>query len=179
MARLISKTYSNALFKLALETNKIDEIFDDVSVVLSTLSDGELINVILHPQINYNEKVSIIENTYAGKICDEVVGLLVTVIRKNRENELINILRFFIQEVEDYKGIATAKVTSAEELTEKQLSDIERNLAKSFNKKINLLTSVDKSLIGGMVVNICGVVIDGSVRTSINEMKQNLFAVGV
>ena len=72
MAKLVSKTYGDALFELALEEGKLDLLADEVKAVSEIISDnGDLTKLMNHPQIDKEEKVKIIENIFKNRISDE------------------------------------------------------------------------------------------------------------
>ena len=83
MAKLVSKTYGDALFELALEEGKLDLLADEVKAVSEIISDnGDLTKLMNHPQIDKEEKVKIIENIFKNRISDELLGLMVMIIEK-------------------------------------------------------------------------------------------------
>ena len=61
MAKLISKIYGDALFELALEENKLDLFYNESKLIRQVfLDNSELIKLLNHPQIDSNEKKSVI-----------------------------------------------------------------------------------------------------------------------
>ena len=69
MAKLISKTYGDALFELALEENKIDEYVEEVSAVAEVLKENaELTKLLNHPKISKEEKIQVIEQIFNDRI---------------------------------------------------------------------------------------------------------------
>jgi len=175
MAQLTANRYANALFELALETNKIDLFNDEIKTVSEVLkSDSKFMDVLNHPQINSEEKMSIFTNAFKGKISNEILGLFNVVLTKNREDELINILEVFMEKVENYKGIVKAEVISAVKLTSDQIDRIKQNLSKNLNKQVIIDTCVDCSLIGGMIIKVDGHVIDGSIKSKLDNLTNNL-----
>ena len=73
MAKLVSKTYGDALFELALEENKIDSLQEEVIVVLDVLAEnqdlGKLMN---HPKIAKEEKTALVEEIFKGRVSMEL-----------------------------------------------------------------------------------------------------------
>lgn len=65
MAKLVSKTYGDALFELAVESDRVDEFFEEAKGILSILeSNEEFVKMMNHPQIVKEEKVEILENIF-------------------------------------------------------------------------------------------------------------------
>ena len=117
MAKLVSKTYGDALFELALEEGKLDLLADEVKAVSEIISDnGDLTKLMNHPQIDKEEKVKIIENIFKNRISDELLGLMVMIIEKNHYKHLVSVFDHFTECVKEYKNIGTAYITSAVEL---------------------------------------------------------------
>ena len=76
MAKLVSKTYGDALFEVALESGRMDEFRDEaVAVKIALKENPELFKLMSHPKIVKEEKVKIIEDIFAEKISAEFVGL--------------------------------------------------------------------------------------------------------
>ena len=176
MAKLVSKTYGEALFKLAMEENTLDQIAEEAKVVLEAFQNNdELARLLNHPKVSKEEKVTVIENIFKGKFSDSIVGFLVLIVEKGRYNEIDNIFQYFLSEVMEHKNIGVANVTSAFPLSESQKKDIEDRLlqvTKYVEFKMNF--DVDKELIGGIVIRIGDRVIDGSIRNKLNEMTKQL-----
>lgn len=179
MAKLISKTYGEALFELAVEENKIDAFLEEVIAVQKALQDNpELYKLLNHPKISKEEKTKVMENIFKGRISDEVTGFLTLIISKERSKELDAILQYFIQRVKEEKGIGTAYVSTAVPLNEIQKAQVEEKLlATTSYQKMEMIYTVDKSLIGGMVIRIKDRVVDSSIKTKLSEIKKQLYKI--
>ena len=176
MAKLVSKTYGDALFELALEEGKLDLLADEVKAVSEIISDnGDLTKLMNHPQIDKEEKVKIIENIFKNRISDELLGLMVMIIEKNHYKHLVSVFDHFTECVKEYKNIGTAYVTSAMELSEAQKAAVEKRLLETTKYvKFEMHYAVDSALIGGMVIRIGDRVVDSSVRTKLNDLTREL-----
>ena len=81
MAKQVDTTYGDALFALALEENKIDDLYEEVMTLLPVLRENkELLSLFEHPQIDKTEKQKVIENTFAGRVSDDITGLIATMV---------------------------------------------------------------------------------------------------
>ena len=129
MAKLVSKTYGDALFELAVEENRLDEFVEEVSSLIDILKENdELTKLLNHPKISKQEKAQVVEEIFGGKISRELLGLMNMIVQKDRNNEMIGIFEYFVAEVKEYKHIGTAYVTTAVELSDVQKSQIEKRL---------------------------------------------------
>ena len=88
MAKLVSTTYGDALFELALKENKLNAMLEEVSGVKEILLENEeLTRVLLHPEVDKNEKIRLIENIFKGRCSDDMTGFLVLVTEKGRQKD--------------------------------------------------------------------------------------------
>ena len=181
MAKLVSKTYGDALFAVASEENRMDEFFEaavGLAEVLRTNEDfGKLMS---HPKIMQEDKVKIIEETFDGRIPKEMLGLLTLMVTKSREEDFLAVFDYFVELVKEEKKIGKADVTTAIPLSDKQKAQVEEKLlATTRYESFEVNYKVDKSLIGGMIVRIGDRVIDSSIQTKLNNLSRELRSIQV
>lgn len=176
MAKLVSKTYGDALFEVALEQGKLDEYWEEAAAVKTAMEDNpELFKLMTHPKIVKEEKIKIIEDIFAGKVSKELVGLLRMIVDKGHFEEADAVLSYFIDCVKEHKNIGTAYVTSAMELSSAQKAAVEKRLLETTRYvKFEMHYAVDSGLIGGMVIRIGDRVVDSSVRTKLYDLTREL-----
>ncbi|MBP5305956.1 MAG: ATP synthase F1 subunit delta [Lachnospiraceae bacterium] len=176
MAKLISKTYGDALFELALEEDRIDDYVAEVEAMLEIFRDNpELSKLLNHPKISKEEKITVVGQIFEGRISKELLGLINMIVEKDRNNAMEDIFSYFIDRVKEYKNIGVAKVTSAIELSDAQKSQVEKRLLETTGYvKFEISYDVDKDLIGGMVIRIGDRVVDSSIRTRLYELTKEL-----
>ena len=179
MAKLISKTYGDALFELAVEEDKVDALLEEIGQLQQVLSEnGEFGRFMNHPKIIKEEKIQVAKNVFGGRLSDELLGFLIIIISKDRYRDIDAILDYFVAEVKQYKGIGVATVTTAVPLREEQCRKIERRLLDTTSyTKMEMNYLLDKSLIGGMVIRIGDRVVDSSISTKLNELQKELLKV--
>ena len=175
MAELISRRYAEALFEIALEKNSVDKFFDDVTLIYESIKDDkDFLTILKHPQISGEEKLAVLTNAFKGKVEDDIIGLFSVAFRKNREAQLLGILEVFIEKVRDKKGITTAEIVSAKPLTAPQIKSLQQKLEETSKKQVDVKYSIDPSLIGGLRIKMGGMLIDNTIKRSLDEMKQQL-----
>ncbi len=181
MAKLISKTYGDALFELAAEENKVDELYGEIQQLIEVLSaNDEFGRLMEHPKIIKEEKLEVLNNVFKGKISDELLGFLTIVISKERYQEIDEILEYFVMEVKKYKGIGVATVTTAVPLKDEQRGKIERKLLDTTKyKSMEMHYKQDAGIIGGMVIRIGDRVVDSSISTKLSELQKDLLKVQI
>jgi F-type H+-transporting ATPase subunit delta len=181
MAKLISKTYGDALFELAIEENKIDILLEEIEQLQDILAQNEEFGKLMnHPKILKEEKIQVARNVFEGRISNELLGFLTIIISKDRYKDIDEILAYFIAEVKKFKGIGIATVTTAVPLREDQCKKIEQKLLDTTEyKSMEMHYKLDESLIGGMVIRIGDRVVDSSISTKLNGLQRDLLKVQV
>lgn len=181
MAKLVANSYGNALFELALEKNSIEDMLQEVICIQNVFKENaDFRKFLSHPQISKEEKISVIENVFKGKADDDIVGLLVMIIKKDRYNEIDAILSYFINRVKEHKHIGIASVTSAVELNDEQKKNIvDRLIELTDYKEFEISYIVDKDILGGLIIRIGDRVVDSSLKSKLNSMAQELYKIHI
>lgn len=176
MAKLVSKTYGDALFEVAAEDGRMDEFYEEAKGILDILGANEdLSRLMTHPQIAKEEKLQMLGKIFTGKIADEILGLMRMVVDKDHFGEIKSVFEYFIDAVKEYKHIGTAYVTSALDLSEAQKAAVEKKLLETTGYvKFEMHYKTDAALIGGMVIRIGDRVADSSVRTKLERLTGEL-----
>ncbi len=179
MAKLVSKVYGDALLETAREKDCLDSLYEEVRALSEILdSQPDLIRLLDHPQVVREEKLRIISDIFEGRVSADMLGFLLTVTEKGRQNDLPAIFRYFIARVKEIRGIGTAHVSTAAELTAEQKSRVEKRLLETTRyTAFEMDYTVDPSLIGGMVIRIGDRVVDSSVKGRLYDLKKRLLDV--
>jgi len=176
MAKLATKTYSEALFELAIEENIVDSLYEEVlSVKAATRENPELKELMVHPKVVKEEKVKIIEDIFKGKVSDVLCGFLVQIVSAGRYEVLDETLDCFVTQVKEYKKIGVAFVVTPSELSDEKKQLVENRLLETTQyETMEMHYSVDASLIGGMRIRIGDKVVDSSVSTKLMQLSRQL-----
>ena len=173
MAKLVSATYGDALFELAVEESKVDSLYAEATDCLKVFEENsELGRLLNHPK---SEKEKVIENAFGQFVSKDITGLLVLMVSKDRQKQIMETLRYFIGKIKEYKKIGSAVVSTAKPLTAAQKEKVlSRLLATTGYVDFEIDYIVDESLIGGMVIRIGDRVVDSSIKTKLDEFAKDL-----
>ena len=176
MAKLVSKVYGDALFETAMEKGVLSDWYEEVQALRGIFAEhADLAQFLNHPQITKDEKVKVVENIFRGRISEGLLGFLVIVIEKGRQNDMLPICDYFINRVKEYKKIGVVRVTSAVVLSDEQKKRVEEKLlATTQYVDLEITYEVDEELLGGLVIRIGDRVVDSSIRTRLEEVKREL-----
>ena len=106
MAKLVSTTYGEALFELAIKNRNLDDTVMEVESVKNIfMNNEELLRLLNHPKISTQEKIAVIEDVFKGRVSDTVTGLLVVAVQKGRGKDVISILDCFLSKADEYRLI--------------------------------------------------------------------------
>ena len=181
MAKLVSKVYGDALFSLALEENKLDEVWEEVKLLSSALQENkEFTNMMTHPDMTQEKGLALLEEAFGGKLSDVMMGFFQVLVKKGRFSEILSVLDYFQKEAKEYKKIGVVYVTTPTGLTEEQKSSIVERLTQiSGYQSLEMNYVVDPGLLGGIRIRIGDRVVDNSIQPKLEEMTRSLSKVRV
>ena len=170
---IISERYGSALYDLASEKKCIDNILNDFEVVEKVMKgNSELRQVLKSPLVNSDEKLNILLKIFSKSNLNNLTETFFKVLNNNKRiSKLISIILQFKKINSEKRGDITADVTSANELSEEEKSNITNQLKNSLGQKLSLNFEVDKDIIGGLIVKVGSKMIDTSIANKINKLK--------
>ena len=176
----VAGRYANALFELALEEKALEAVEQDLNRFASALDAVEdLRRLVRSPVFTAEEQQRAI-----AAILDkmEIEGLtanfLKLIARNRRLYAAPDMIKAFRALLARHRGQASAEVTSALSLTEGQLRALQTALKAALHKDVQLDQKVDATLLGGLVVKVGSRMVDSSLRTKLNSLKQTMKEVG-
>ena len=173
MYEYLDKRYALALYEIAEEKGKVDEFLNDLRSICDLIdNDKNFKEVIRHPQISTKKKKETFINIFKGKIDEELLSFLILLIEKDR----ISYIREKLNEMEKIhlERINTLKavVITAVPMLDSEKEALKQKLEDKYNKNIIMTTQVDKSILGGVFVRVGNDVIDGTIKSKLDEMKE-------
>jgi len=132
----------------------------------------ELKNVLLSPVVNTQSKIVIINDVLNKlEIKSPVKKLIILLIESHRIDLLQAIAETFIEEVNRKRGIVSGELFTTIKIDPEAISKLQKSLSEKLNQKVTLEQRVEPSLIGGVLVRVGGVIIDGSIRGRMDALK--------
>jgi len=167
--------YARALFEIARAEGTLDEVEDELfRFARSYESSDALRNALTDEQIPAGKRQAIVEDLLGGKATPTTTQLVSMVVGSGRGRDLPAIIDKLVARASSSKHLELAEVRSAVPLTQDQETRLAAALANATGKPVNLKVVVDPSVLGGIVATIGDTVIDGSVRTRIDQLKSRL-----
>ena len=167
--------YAKALFEIARAEGTIDEVEDELFRFARSFESSDALRTALtDEQIPVAKRLAIVEDLLGGKASNTTTQLLSMVVGAGRGRDLPAIIDRLVARASAVKDLEVGEVRTAVPLTEDQKVRLTAALANATGKQINLKVVVDPSIIGGVVATVGDTVIDGSVRTRIDQLKSRL-----
>jgi F-type H+-transporting ATPase subunit delta len=171
---VIARRYAKALINLAekdLEnTGKnltaLADVFSNSAELSEVLSDTKVSS-----QIKQNVLKEILKKIKVSKLVDTFIRYL---LAKRRIVLLPNIERAFNLFLQEKLGRIEAGITVAQEISEVTVGKLEKAISRYSGKEVTVNITIDPAIIGGIVTRIGSVVIDGSIHTQLNQIRQSI-----
>jgi F-type H+-transporting ATPase subunit delta len=167
--------YSSALFDIAIRDNTIEAIAADLNVVEAFVREVPYLRaVLLQPLVSEDQKLEVLFDAFGERTTATTLNFLYLIVRKRRENLIDEVIAEFRRLADERAGRVSAHVTSAVPLTTSQLESITIALQKRTGKTVTVTSDVSAEIIGGLLVRIGDQVMDGTIRTRLQHVRQQL-----
>ena len=161
------------MFLLSCENQKCEEYLEDIRVLKQAVADSsEYIELLRSPNVEVKEKLRLIDLALEGKVNEDVLSFLKLLCEKGRVELLSECIENYEKLYNQINSVIKANVISAVELTDDEKEKIIKGLERRTNKRVELVCGVDKSILGGIIINMEDAIIDGSLRRRIQEVKE-------
>ncbi len=175
-AETVSRRYAAALADVVTKSGDAEAVKAELKTwEVMIASNSELSSLFVNPSIAHLKKETILNDLIARTKPSRTTSNFLRVLLSNgRLSDLKEINTRFDSELEARSGNVVAKITSARELSEGEKAELSSNLAKVTGKHIKPAFIVDKGIIGGVVTQIGSTVYDGSVKTQLENLREEL-----
>lgn len=164
--------YAEALFRVARAEGSLGEVEDELFRFSQTLQGSDdLRDTLTDPAIPASRRQQIIEDLLGGRATGTTTALVSMVVGTGRARELPHIIRQLVDMSAAEANKEVAEVRSAVPLTDDQRERLAVALGKATGKQVEVKVVVDPSVMGGIVAQVGDTVIDGSVRSRLDKLK--------
>lgn len=172
MYEYLDRRYALALYEVAEKKGKVDEYINDLEEICELIEgNDEFHEVIRHPQINTRKKKELFSNIFKDKIDQELLSFILILIEKNRilylREKLDQMQKIDLERKNTIRGI----IKTAIPLLPEEYDKLKGIFETKYNKNIIFDSYVEKSILGGVYVKIGNDVIDDTIKSKIDEMK--------
>ena len=171
---LSARRYAQALFLIAEENGDQDQWLADLEVLASSSRNPDFIAFIDSPKIENVKKIEVIKEAFSKSISDLALNLVSLLATRNYVASLSSIADAFQELVDSEKGVERAEIVSAVKLTDGQEKGVVDKLTQMVGKELSVTTYVDESILGGYLARVGDRLLDGSVKTQLEDMRREL-----
>ncbi|MBT5267760.1 MAG: F0F1 ATP synthase subunit delta [Rhodospirillaceae bacterium] len=172
--------YASALYALADQQSALDDVAGDLTALRQLLAESaDLDRLVRSPVLGRDEQAkgiaAVMDKAKAHALTAKFIG---TVAMNRRLFALKDMIDAFLAELARRRGEASAEVTTAVKLTDKEVEAVTESLRKVMGQKVAVNLSVDPAVIGGMIVRVGSRMIDSSIRTKLQRLRLAMKGVG-
>ena len=175
--RTSANRYAKALFDVALEEKAdLAQVDQDLQALVAALKEApELLLAVARRSVTDVARQSLMEAvSKAMSLSPTVTKMLVLLAKSGKLNLVPELAAAYRERLLSHQNVVRADVTSAAPLSPEKTRALEASLSTVTGKKVEISASVDPELLGGVVARIGSTVYDGSVKTQLTKMRQEL-----
>ena len=172
----IAKRYAKALVEIGKEDGKLEKYGQELAAMVALLDQApELDSVLANPAIDSDSRQKVLGAVLAkAELSPMVNNFLRLLMERKRINEIRNIDLVYSRLTDEVKGITRAEVFSATPLNDEDQTRLKSVLQKMAGTEVQIEVKQEANLIGGVVARIGDLVLDGSVKTQLESLKDSL-----
>jgi F-type H+-transporting ATPase subunit delta len=170
----IARVYADALFEVARDKGKLDEIHDQLDEFVDVLEDNRDLQVyFFSPYFSSAEKREGISRSISGAD-PEFENFLELLAEKHRMPAVFRIRQRFDEMWAEENRRLEVRVVSAVELDKSVVDRVGKEIEKQTGRQIDLESEVDENILGGLVLRVGNMVLDASIRNTLEKLRREV-----
>ena len=172
----VIREYAKALFMLATETGNQENYGKALDAALCAFSENDVYTEFLaSPGIPLSERLGALESAFSGSLPKDVLSFIKILCEKRYIKDFEKCVAEYNTLLDEVSKVSTAKIISAVALTEDEETALKNKLEEISGHTILLECTVDKSILGGLIVEIDGKIADASLQRHLKDVKDVMF----
>lgn len=167
------KRYAQAVFEIALESNKLKEWQTELKKIAQLTQDTEFMALVENPKLPFELKAKLVQEILGG-ISPLALNLIYLLITKGKLKNAGQLADDYERLLNNHYGIKSAEVTTAIALDNAERERLSHHLEAIIGKKVNVNIQVNPDILGGFIARIDDSLIDGSIRNKLEILKKSL-----
>ena len=171
----IAFVYASSLVEIGREKKILSDLEDEIKSLSSVIEgDADFKKYLYSPQFSKESKKGTVKKCFSGNFSEYTINLLCVMIENDRQSVLIDVINSFVSLLDEMNNRARVTITSNEKLDNATVDSIAVQLNSIYKKEIIIKEKIDESIIGGIIINIGDIVIDGSISKEIKKIRTSL-----
>lgn len=172
----VIREYAKALFMLATETGNQENYGKALDAALCAFSENDgYTEFLASPGIPLSERLGALESAFSGSLPRDVLSFIKILCEKRYIKDFEKCVAEYNTLLDEVSKVSTAKIISAVALTEDEETALKNKLEEISGHTILLDCTVDKSILGGLIVEIDGKIADASLQRHLKDVKDVMF----
>lgn len=174
----VARIYAQALYDIGEAAGTLSELNDELGAVRDVIAelDRDLRTFIEMPQFPRDDKWQVLRTAFEDRVSRDILGLLKVLVTRRREKLIADIAFEFTELVNEGLSRVQAEVITAKPLDDELLAALREVLEDSTRHEVVLDQRVDPGMIGGVRVSLGDLVVDGTTRRALNDLRRSLDA---
>lgn len=169
------ETLARVLFELATLADVVDAVDADlVSVTKAVRGHVDLRQALTDTSLPAEKKRDILRAIFGESVAPETLAIVTLMVERGRTDSIGDLAREFSETAEARRGVVVVEVTTAIELNEALRAKLVKQLTGAVGRPVSLRERVDRSILGGIRINVAGRVLDGTVTSQLDGVRQAL-----
>ena len=171
----VASKYAKALFAVAQRAGLLDAVQQELHQLRDLMEENpELRQVLEHPRMEPSRKKSLLRRVLGEHVSELTLDFLSLLVDKKRAEALLTAVQEFDRLLDEARKIQRAEVRSAIPLPDDLADALTQKLADLTGKQIILSRVIEPELIGGLVIHVAGRLIDGSIASHLDAVRDHL-----
>lgn len=173
---LVANRWTKSLLELSFDGDLSKEkVYQELTDIVDTVNASvELKELFVNPVVTVEEKQNIIEKVFGNVLSPTVKNFLLVLAMRKRLGLLESILEEYKKELNKCENIVRLAITSAVEVSHYKREDLKQKIEEKLHKEADIRWNVDESIIGGLIFDIDGTIVDGSLATKLSNLSKRI-----
>lgn len=169
------ETLARVLFELATSSDVVDAVDADLASVVSAVRGHvDLHQALTDTSLPDDKKRDIMRDIFGESATPETLAIVTLMVQRGMTDQLGDLARRFSEIAEAERGVVIAEVTTAIELDDALRAKLVKQISTALDRPVNLRERVDQTILGGIRINVAGRVLDGTVASQLDGVRQAL-----
>jgi len=171
----VGSVYAGALLELAQSEDVVSQVEEELAFVAELArSDRDLMIYLNSPGISSESKKAFIDKAFSGELSEIIVNFLKVLIDNDRQSDIPSINEAMVVLIDDINNRQRVTLISSSKLEDELKNKIIKTLEDKLQKSIVVDETVDESILGGIVIKIGDLMIDGSLVNDLQKLREKL-----
>lgn len=169
-----ARRVAEAVLDLARGHRDFDAWLQDLRTLNDRLGSDQVLHILDHPDVPFSEKKALVDRLAGRSVRPEGLHVAYYLVSKRRAHQLGDVVEALQGLVNEVRNVRVASVTTAKPLDADQEEALKRSLGERFGGTVTLHKDVDPSIVGGAIVRVGDLLMDGSVNGRLAALREQL-----